>query len=65
MHELTYPIELRDEQLGLVAAGTGTPQQNPCGCGGGGHGGLIDVQTGDINVLNNIAVLSVAKQFVL
>jgi hypothetical protein len=64
MHELTHPVELRDQELDLVAAGTGT---NHCGdrcCDGDSQTGLVNVSTGDINVLNNIAVLSIAKQVV-
>lgn len=63
MQEMTnfaYPIELSNEELDLVAAGTG--RSNECGCRGGGDTqfGLVNVHTGDINVLsgNNIAVLS-------
>lgn len=52
MEKLTHPIELFDEELELVAAGGG----GGCGC----DGSLINVETGNINVLNgnNIAVLS-------
>ena len=61
MLELTHPVELRDEQLDLVAAGTGN---------GGGHTAAAAAaatthksdwstsNTGNINVLNNISVLS-------
>lgn len=42
MEELTYPVELTDEELDLVAAGTGS-----CGCGGGDRNG-----NGSINVLS-------------
>jgi hypothetical protein len=63
MQEMTnfaYPIELSNEELDLVAAGGG--RSSECGCGGGGDNqiGLVNVHTGDINVLsgNNIAVLS-------
>jgi hypothetical protein len=59
MQEMTNfarPIELSNEELDLVAAGGG------CGCSGGGDNqvGLVNVDTGNINILsgNNIAVLS-------
>ena len=46
MEELTHPVELTNEELDLVAAG--------------GDGSLVNVETGNIYVLNgnNIAVLS-------
>jgi hypothetical protein len=51
MEKFTHPIELSDQELDLVAAGSG------CGCGGntnnGGIGGLIGV--GFLND-NNVAV---------
>jgi hypothetical protein len=52
MEKLTHPVELFDEELELVAAGGGG-----CGCG---EGSLVNIETGNINVLsgNNIAVLS-------
>ena len=53
-----HPIELSNEELDLVAAAGG----HGCGCRDGGETtvGLVNVETGDINVLsgNNIAVLS-------
>jgi hypothetical protein len=54
MEKLTHPVELSIEELDLVAAGWN--QGGGCGC----DGSLINVETGDINVLsgNNIAVLS-------
>jgi hypothetical protein len=57
MVKLAHPVELFDEELDLVAAGNG-------GCGCDRDGSLINVETGNINVLsnNNIAVLSVAAQ---
>ncbi len=62
MRELTQPVELRDEQLDLVAAGTGNGGGHngghSCGCGDGGQTGLVNIETGNINVLNNISVLS-------
>jgi hypothetical protein len=65
MHELTHPVELRDQELDLVAAGSGgRPPHNggdKC-CGGDNQTGLVNVETGNINVLNNIAVLSLAHQ---
>lgn len=57
MTNFSHPIELSIEELDLVAAGGGR-----CGCHDGGDAqlGLVNVHTGDINVLsgNNIAVLS-------
>jgi hypothetical protein len=59
MTNFTHPIELSDKDLDLVAAGTGSSN---CGCNDGRDTqvGLVNVSTGDINVLsgNNIAVLS-------
>ena len=55
MVKLAHPVELFDEELDLVAAaGNG-------GCGCDRDGSLINVETGNINVLsnNNIAVASV------
>ena len=54
MEELTHPVELFDEQLDLVAAGWNQ------GCGCDRDGSLINVETGNINILNgnNVAVLS-------
>jgi hypothetical protein len=60
MFELTHPVELRDEELDLIAAGGGGPPHNggdEC-CGGDRQTGLVNVHTGDIQFLNNIAVLS-------
>jgi hypothetical protein len=56
MEKLTHPVELFDEQLDLVAAGNGGND----GCGCDRDGSLINVETGNINVLsgNNIAVAS-------
>lgn len=60
MTKLTYPIELRDEELDLVAAAGGTYS---CGCRDSGS--LI--RTGDINVLSGnqvqVGVLSKQSQF--
>jgi hypothetical protein len=55
MTKLAHPIELSDEELDLVAAGTGG-----CGCQDGGS--LI--RTGDINVLsgNQVQVGVLSKQ---
>jgi hypothetical protein len=59
MFELTHPVELRDEELDLIAAGGGKPSHGGgrC-CGGDSQNGLVNVHTGDIQFLNNIAVLS-------
>jgi hypothetical protein len=55
-----HPIELSNEELDLVAAGSN--YSGGCGCRGGGDNqvGLVNVDTGNINILsgNNIAVLS-------
>ena len=61
MQEMTtfeYPIELSDNELDLVAAAGN--KGGSCRCNGGGDSqfGLVNVHTGDINVLDNIAVLS-------
>ncbi|MBP0116234.1 hypothetical protein JWS04_35305 [Bradyrhizobium vignae] len=54
MTNLAHPIELSDEELDLVAAGTGG-----CGC----HDGSL-IRTGDINVLsgNQVQVGLLSKQ---
>jgi hypothetical protein len=59
MTQFAYPIELSDNDLDLVAAAGGN-NGGSCGCRGGGDNqvGLVNVHTGDINVLDNIAVLS-------
>ncbi len=58
MNTFAFPIELSDNDLDLVAAGGN--KGGSCGCRGGGDNqvGLVNVHTGDINVLDNIAVLS-------
>jgi hypothetical protein len=58
MVKLAHPVELFDEELDLVAAGWNQ------GCGCDRDGSLVNIETGNINVLsnNNIAVLSVAAQ---
>jgi hypothetical protein len=61
MYELTHPVELRDQELDLVAAGSGGHDGgNRCCPDGDKQIGLVNVSTGDINVLsnNNVAVLS-------
>jgi len=57
MTNLAHPIELSDEELDLVAAGTG-------GCGGGCHDGGSLIRTGDNNVLsgNQVQVGLLSKQ---
>jgi len=61
MHELTHPVELRDEELDLVAAAGGNYE-----CGGCHDGGGSLIRTGDINVLSGnqlqIGVLSKQSQ---
>jgi hypothetical protein len=59
MTKFAHPIELSDNELDLVAAGGNSG--GSCGCRGGSSNnqvGLVNVHTGDINVLDNIAVLS-------
>lgn len=60
MTNFTHPIELSNEELDLVAAGTGGGGGggHRCGCGGDNQAGLVNIETGNINVLNNISVLS-------
>ncbi|WP_247973727.1 hypothetical protein [Bradyrhizobium sp. 195] len=55
MTNLAHPIELSDEELDLVAAGT-----SGCGC----HDGGSLIRTGDINVLsgNQVQVGLFSKQ---
>jgi hypothetical protein len=54
MENLIHPVELFDEELDLVAAGWNQ------GCGCDRDGSLVNIETGNINVLsnNNIAVAS-------
>ena len=52
MRELTHPVELRDEELDLVAAGWNQ------GCGCDREGSFINVSDNNVAVLNNINVLS-------
>ena len=50
MHELTHPVELRDQELDLVAAGSGGHR---CGCDGGDKNtqfGLVNVNDTNIGV---------------
>lgn len=59
MEELTYPVELTDEELDLVAAGTGS-----CGCGGGGGDrnfqvGLVNLN--DVNIGVNVGGIQLQK----
>jgi hypothetical protein len=54
MHELTYPVELRDEELNLVAAGSGCrphPGKGKC-CGGDEitQVGLVNLNDTDVEV---------------
>jgi hypothetical protein len=54
--ELTYPVELRDEELDSVAAG--------CSSCGGGRGGDNTFQAGLVNVNDtNIGVAILSNQF--
>jgi hypothetical protein len=51
MPELTNPVELRDQELDLVAAGSGGHGGHRCGCDGGDE----NTQFGLVN-LNNVNV---------
>jgi hypothetical protein len=56
MQELTHPVELRDEELDLVAAGTGGG--GGCGCdreGGNGNGSnnFLSFNQVNIGILSN------------
>jgi hypothetical protein len=58
MTTFSHPVELSDEELDLVAA-AGGGSSSECGCSNGDQQfGLVNVDTGDINVLNNTSVLS-------
>jgi hypothetical protein len=51
MPELTNPVELRDQELDLVAAGSGGHGGHRCGCDGGDDNtqvGLVNIN--DTNV---------------
>ncbi len=53
MHELTHPVELRDEELDLVAAGTGGGDGHRCGCdreGGNGNDSINILSFNQVNV---------------
>jgi hypothetical protein len=62
MEKLTHPIELSGEELDLVAAGW----NNGCGCGGDRDGSLVNIETGNINILSgnnvNVSAFSVVSQ---
>jgi hypothetical protein len=56
MPELTHPVELRDEELDLVAAGTGGG--GGCGCdreGGNGNGSnnILSFNQVNVGILSN------------
>jgi hypothetical protein len=60
MRELTHPVELRDQELDLIAGGGGRPSHgggDKC-CGGDNDTALINIEDNNVNVLNNISVLS-------
>ena len=53
MPELTNPVELRDQELDLVAAGSGGHSGHRCGCDGGDE----NTQVGLVNINNtNVGV---------
>jgi hypothetical protein len=63
MHELTHPVELRDQELDLVAAGSGGHGGHRCGCDGGDDNtqvGLVNIN--DTNV--GVNILGIQQQFV-
>jgi hypothetical protein len=57
MHELTYPVELRDEELDLVAAGGG---HDKC-CGGDETTQVGLVNINDTNIGVNVLGIQVQK----
>jgi hypothetical protein len=57
MHELTHPVELRDQELDFVAAGSGGHGGHRCGCDGGS---FINVEVEDNNILNNNNIVGVS-----
>jgi hypothetical protein len=63
MRELTHPVELRDEELDLIAAGGGKGGGHGgghrCGCDGGS---FINVEDNDILSHNNIVGVSVGSK---
>jgi hypothetical protein len=59
MHELTHPVELRDQELDLVAAGGGKPNGGDRCCGSDNSNRQALVYFEDVNILSNIAVASV------
>jgi hypothetical protein len=66
MFELTHPVELRDEQLDLIAAGGGSPPPHNGGdkcCGGDTENRQALIYLEDVNVLNNIALVNFGGQF--
>jgi hypothetical protein len=60
MHELTQPVELRDQELDLVAAGSGG-HGHRCGCDGGS---FINVEDNNILSNNNIVGVSLLSKIV-
>jgi hypothetical protein len=63
MHALTNPVELRDQELDLVAAGSGGHGGYRCGCDGGDDNtqvGLVNIN--DTNV--GVNILGIQQQFV-
>jgi hypothetical protein len=59
MYELTHPVELRDQELDLVAAGGGKGGDRDHCCGGDNSNRQALVYLEDVNILSNIAVASV------
>ncbi|MCK1621252.1 hypothetical protein IVA96_32755 [Bradyrhizobium sp. 159] len=61
MHEFTYPVELRDEELDLVAAAGGERGHDKC-CGGDQNTQVGLVNINDTNI--GVNVLGIQQQFV-
>jgi hypothetical protein len=61
MHELTHPVELRDQELDLVAAGGGKQGHDRC-CGGDQNTQVGLVNVNDTNI--GVNILGIQQQFV-
>jgi hypothetical protein len=59
MHELTHPVELRDQELDLVAAGSGDKRGHDKCCGGDDNTQFGLVNVNDTNVGVNILGIQV------
>jgi hypothetical protein len=62
MREFTYPVELRDDELDLVAAGSGDKRGHDKCCGGDNNTQVGLVNVNDTNIGLNI--LGIQGQFV-